>query len=467
MDFYVRDYGARGNGAHNDAPAIQAAVDACWSSGGGRVVLEGGKTYYASSIQLRAGVELHLERGSVLKAHEDLETYLRPNQGARDGGVDRVGTPVTLKPSYAFLYAKDADGLAITGAGTIDGNAGAFVHRVSPYYVTGEIYPRPTLIYIEHCDHITVSGVTLRNTPFWALHPAGCDDVLISQIRILNDLDVANSDGIDPDHCSNVRILGCHIQCADDCICLKSSAGNMEYGPTRNVIVSGCTLISTSAALKIGTEGTGDFENVLVDNCAISRSNRGVSIQVRDGGSVRNVSFSNLIIETRRFADCWWGCGEPIVVTVHGRDRDTKPGRVSGLRFSNITCDGENGVFFSGCEESEIEDVLLEKVQVTLRAKTKWERGSYDLRPGEGKGVEKTVSPGFLLRRVRDVTLRDCRVRFEGEDLSDFGEALRAEKCRETVLENFRGKAARPGFADVAGVAPEEELSKQEGGSDV
>ena len=58
---------------------------------------------------------------------------------------------------------------------------------------------------------------------FWTLHPAGCDDVLISGIHILNDLNVANSDGIDPDHSTNVRIIGCHITCADE-MCIRDRA---------------------------------------------------------------------------------------------------------------------------------------------------------------------------------------------------------------------------------------------------
>lgn len=206
MDYLVRDYGAVGDGQTNDAAAIQKAIDACFQAGGGRVILENGRTYYSSSIILKAHTELHLERGAVLKAHQDIDTYFHPNAGQRDDGVDRVGTPVTLKPSYAFIYAKDADDIAISGPGVVDGNAYAFVKQVSPYYVTGDFYPRPTLIYVEHCDHISFTEVTLRNAPFWTLHPAGCDDVLISGIHILNDLNVANSDGIDPDHSTNVRI---------------------------------------------------------------------------------------------------------------------------------------------------------------------------------------------------------------------------------------------------------------------
>ena len=448
MDYKVKAFGAVGDGAADDSSAIQSAIDACSANGGGRVVLESGKTYASASLILKPNVELHLERGSVLKSSRNLNSYFRPNAGQHDDGVNRIGTPVTLKPSYAFLYAKDADHIAVTGAGIIDGSADAFVRRVSPYYVTGDFYPRPTLIYVEHCNHITFSGITLQNAPFWTLHPAGCDDVLIDRIRILNNLDVANSDGIDPDHSRNVRILGCHITCADDCICLKSSAGNMEYGPTENIIISDCTLTSTSAAVKIGTEGTGDFRNILVQNCVVSRSNRGLSIQIRDGGNVENVSFSNIIIETRRFADCWWGCAEPIILTTHDRDEHTRSGHISSIRFYNITCDGENGVFLSGSRDNPIEDVWFENVSVLLRSKSKWEKGRYDLRPGIGKGIEEHPSPGFYLRDAHGVTLRGCSVRFSGDKREHFGEALRAERCKGLTLDRFDGKAARPGLPD-------------------
>lgn len=331
MIFNVLDFGAKADSVTDDASAIQAAIDACSEAGGGRVVLEAGKHFYSGSIILKENVDLHLERESVLQAHEVLEYYFHPNTGQRDEGVKRAGTPVTLKPSYVFIYAKDTDNIAISREGAIDGNAYAFVKQVSPYYVTGDFYPRLTLVYAEHCNHISFRDVIMRNSPFWTLHPAGCDDVLISGIRILNDMNVANSDGSDPNHCANVCIIGCLVTCADDCICLKSSSGNMEYGPLKNVIISGCTLTSSTAALKIGTEGTGDFENVVVDNCIISDRNRGISIQIRDGGNVKNVLFSNIIIETRRFAEYWWGCAEPITISTHDRDEHTKSGHISNV----------------------------------------------------------------------------------------------------------------------------------------
>ena len=142
MTFNVLDFGAKADRVTDDAPAIQAAIDVCSKAGGGRVVLEGGKYFYSGSIILKENVDLHLERGAVLQAHKALERYFHPNAGQRDDGVERVGTPVTLKPSYVFIYAKDADNIAISGEGAIDGNAYAFVRQVSPYYVTGDFYPR-------------------------------------------------------------------------------------------------------------------------------------------------------------------------------------------------------------------------------------------------------------------------------------------------------------------------------------
>lgn len=407
--YSVLNYGAKGNGKDEDSVAIQKAIDECSENGGGTVVLESGHTYFSSSIALKKNVELHIQKGATLKATDKIENYIRPCETINDPKTALVGNPVTGKPSFAFIYGFEADAATISGEGTIDANCYAFVERKDEYYVTGNFYPRPTVIYIEKSNHISIKDVTIKNAPFWTLHPAGCDDVLISQIRILNPLDVANSDGIDPDHCSNVRIVNCHVECADDCICLKTSKGNSEYGPCENIVISGCTLISTSAAIKIGTEGVGDFKNVLVDNCIVSKSNRGISIQIRDAGNVENVSFSNIIIETRRFCPDWWGTAEPIAITAFRRDQNTVCGHIKNVRFYNITCKGENGVLVHGTEDNLIEDIQFEKVRVTLQKTSKWDCGKYDLRPCIDYGIEEHKNSCFFMRNAKDVKMKDCK----------------------------------------------------------
>ena len=436
MDYNVFDYGASGDGKKDDAKRIQKAIDVASSSGGGRVVLDGCRTFLSSSIILKKGVDLHVVRGSRLLATPVLEDYMHPNEGKKDEGVSIAGTPVTLKPSYAFIYALDADDIAITGDGEIDGNCYAFVKRVSQYYVTGDFYPRPTMIYLEHCSHVTVRDITLRNAPFWTLHPAGCYDVLISNIRILNPLDVANSDGIDPDHSSNVRILGCHVEAADDCICLKSSAGNMEYGPTENIVIADCTLKSTSAALKIGTEGTGDFKNIVVHGVTISGTNRGISIQIRDQGSVRNAFFSDITIETRRFAPCWWGTAEPIAITSIDRVEGKESGSIENIVFENIVASGENGVFIHG--NHKVRNIRMRNVRIELKTVSKWEKGLYDYRPGEGTEVLKKGSSAYFISGVDGLLMEDCSAVFSDNADGAFSDAVRIDDSTDIENRAFR-----------------------------
>lgn len=422
--YYVSDYGACGDGKNNDASAIQAAIDDCESNGGGTVVLESGKTYYSDSIALKKNVELHLCKGSVLRATSDINGYIRPCKMINDPKTAKVGNPVTGKPSFVFIYGYEADGCSITGEGTIDANCYAFVERKSEYYVTGNFYPRPTTIYIENSNHISFRNVTITNAPFWTLHPAGCNDVLISEIRILNPLDVANSDGIDPDHCSNVRICNCHVQCADDCICLKTTNGNAEYGPCENVVITGCTLISTSAAIKIGTEGVGDFKNIVIDNCMISRSNRGLSIQIRDGGNVENVTFSNCTVETRRFCSDWWGTAEPITITCFRRDDKTVAGHIKNIRYFNITCKGENGVLIYSSPENPIENVTFENCNITVEKTSKWDCGMYDLRPCIDHSIENIENSAFFIRHAKNVRIEKTSVNWGKEPYEHYKHAL-------------------------------------------
>ena len=280
--------------------------------------------------------------------------------------------------------------------------------------MTGDFYPRPTVMYVEKSNHISFRDFTVVDAPFWTLHPAGCDDVLIDKIRILNDLDVANSDGIDPDHCSNVRILGCHVTCADDCICLKASKGNSEYGPCEN----------------------------------ISRSNRGLSIQIRDGGCVENVSYSNIIIETRRFCPDWWGTAEPIVITTFNRDENTKSGTIKNIRFFNVTAKGENGVLIHGNEDNIIEDVTFENCSIELTKTSKWQCGLYDLRPCLDYGVESYDNSAFFIRYAKDVNIRKTKTRW-GNLCDSYSYAIDAANVENLNLYEFDGKSAKENTDDI------------------
>ena len=426
MDYNVISYGARGDGSTDDVTAIQKAIDAC-SQQGGRVVFPSGYTFYTSSVEIKKDVEMHLEKGAVLKATSDIDGYIRPCNMINDPETALVGNPVTEKPSFVFIYGKKADNCSITGEGTIDGNCYTFVERQNEYYVTGNFYPRPTMIYIEDSNNLVFRDVTLTNAPFWTLHPAACENVLIDSVKILNPLDVANSDGIDPDHCHNVEIKDCTVICADDCICLKNTNGNREYGECTDIHVHDCELTSTSAAIKIGTEGINNFRNVLFERCNITKSNRGISIQIRDCGNVENVTFRDINIQTRRFHSSWWGTAEPIIITSFRRDENTQSGKVRGITFKNITCESENGVLIY-CDKGEIEDITFDNVSVEVSKKSKWPCGLYDLRPCIDHGIEEHKNCALRIKNANYIALLNSRF--------GFGESKQKDYSYDLLIEN-------------------------------
>lgn len=439
MIYRATDFGAVGDGTHNDTTALQAAVDACHKSGGGRVLLEGGHTYRCGTLVLKSFVELHLEMGAVLKASDRLEDFNLLGEGAVT--TSRVTTPTYANCDYSggptlfFLYARDCEYVSVTGFGRIDGNQEIFCGTVTPWHIDGSFYPRVPLLFLEHVRHLTLHQVTLTGSGFWTTHLVGCEDVLIDGIRILNDLRLANCDGIDPDHCRNVRITNCHIESADDCIVFKNTENAMKYGPCENIVVSNCTLTSTSAAIKFGTESQALFRNISVQNCAISRTNRGISMQLRDGGSMENITFSNINIDTRQFSpDHWWGKAEPIAITAVKRREDTNIGHIKNITFENINCVGENGILLYGEPEKNISDVIFRNITVRLEKRTDWPKGVRDLRPCIGGGLTQDTVHGFSAHNAKTVILDNFRLTVDDSMKEYVSRETETVECEDMIF---------------------------------
>jgi polygalacturonase len=425
-EFNVLDYGAAGDGTTLDSAAIQRTIEAAAAAGAGaRVVVPGGRRFLVGRLELKGAIEFHLADDAELLASEHQEDY-----GERG----------------ALLTARDVAGLRITGTGRINGHAREFMSHYDDAEEWWRPKPfRPRLAVLVGCRDLEVSGITFHDAPSWTLHLVGCERVLVDRVKIRNQLDVPNCDGIDPDHCRDVEIQNCDIVCGDDAIVIKATRRFAEFGGSHNIHVHDCVLATQDSGVKIGTETTRDITNVRFERCEIRQSCRGCTIQLRDEGDVRGIVFRDINFTAQYFSDPWWGRGEAISFTALPRNAETKLGRISDVRVENVTGRAENSLRISGSRESRIENVRFENVAVTLDRWTKYRGGVWDNRPTSVyPPIEEHATPAFHVRHADDVELRNCRVAWGENRPEYFTHALEAHDVTGLTYPDFVGKAAHP-----------------------
>ena len=121
------------------------------------------------------------------------------------------------------------------------------------------------------------------------------------------------------------------------------------------MVITNCTLQSTSSAVMVGVDAVEDIRNVIVSGCVIRSSHRGLAVNLGQEGSFSNILFTDCIVETRHFALGWWGPGEPIYVSV-GAWHDVV-GRLRNVRFCNVLARSENGAYIAADAPGLIEAV--------------------------------------------------------------------------------------------------------------
>ena len=357
--FNVRQYGANGSGNRLDTEAIQAAIDAAHTAGGGIVLLPAG-TYRSGTLFLRSRVTLHLEPEATLLGSTNRDHF----------------------PQRAVIVADDAEHIGITGAGVIDGQG-----QGSPAQGW-----RHHLIRFTGCRQVTVAGVNLRNPGSWTQHYIECQDVTVRGILVSSPRPRRNNDGLNFSGCRNVLATGNTVVSEDDAIVIKSQNAarvnsNLTFLDNRSFTICG--------VFKLGTETRGDFRDITV------RGQRGwagkaIELYSVDGSHVENIDISDVRVKDALSA---------ITLRLGGRlrksyweaDETPVPGRLRRIRIRDVQVEltdrsfrdvlldhgfedaGDAAVlawspapeprcssFISGLAGHPIEDVLWENVRVSV-----------------------------------------------------------------------------------------------------
>jgi len=464
----IMDFGAEPGGLVDCSPVFSRLLADIRKKGEGRILVPTG-TFLTGPIELPDNTTLELAQGATLLFIDDPERY-EPVETRWEG--------IVCHAMHPLVFAKNAKNVAIIGEGVIDGNGkawwethrrkkaekqagpvSAIEKRLGALNRQGLNQPsggggretqflRPPLVQFLSCDGVTLRGVTLRNSPFWTLHPVFSGRILIDNVKIENPSDAPNTDGIDIDSCSDITIVDCVVNVGDDCLALKAGAGPQglaENRPTRNVKISGCTFLSGHGGVVIGSETAGGIENVDVSNCRFIGSDRGIRIKSRRGrgGKVQNLLFQNLVME-RVLApltiNLYYNCGAraedaPALFSKFPEAVSPLTPLFRNIKVANLVaseCRASAG-FIVGLPESKIGNLILENCVISMADGNLVPVSQSEMY----QGVEETNHRGLRLKNV------DCSL--SGVQIENCG------GCGIQVEEGCTIRSARPLSAAEAG----------------
>ena len=321
----IKDRGAQGDGIFKNTEIIQAAINDLHQSGGGTVIIPEG-TFLTGNITLQSNVGLQLAFGSVLLGSTDPNDYLDEDK---------------LKH---FINAENASHIDITGEGTIDGQGQALALNIDSMYHAGSWDDpnynyrrrrpgkRPKLLHFTKCDQVLLEGVTFKNAANWVLSFDLCSDLTINRITVDSDA-YWNNDGMDIGDCRNVRITHCHVNSADDGICLKS---HHEGHYNDSIHISDCTVRSSASAIKFGTASVGGFKNIRIENIYIFDTFRSaIALESVDGGVLENIEISDITANNT---------GNAIFIKLGHRNTDGPVGSLKNVSIRNVVVQVPFGV---------------------------------------------------------------------------------------------------------------------------
>lgn len=376
----VAQFGAKGDGKADCTVAIDRAIEAAFAAGGGVVKFPVGR-YLTGAVELKSRVTLELPQGAVLVMSADPARY--PVIRTRWDGVECY--------NYSgMVFARDAEDVAITGGGTIDGGGAAWWpwkkveapararlrelgeteddprRRV---FGTAKDGLRPSLVQFIRCRRVRVEGMTINNAPMWGVHLVESSDVAIRHLQI--GAGGPDTDGVCVDSSSAVKIEECGIESGGECVSIRSGRGRdgRRIGvASRDVLISKCSMGRGQSAVTIFGDGGAGASAISVKDCKINEGAAGIRILAQiGGGPITGVKLSDIV-----FADV---AGPVLEVDVKagGAKAGAAAGQgamVSDVEVSNLTGDGaKQALKVRGLADAPVGRLTIRDLKVTRTAR--------------------------------------------------------------------------------------------------
>lgn len=436
MPFYdVCDFGAKPDGQTLCTKSIQAAIDACHEGGGGFVIFPKGE-FLTGTIEIKANVYLNLMPDSTILGSTNIDDYvyqgLKPDE-------PRPAPEGESAPVY-LIYANGASRMGIIGTGTINGQGDSFWRgKQRPF-----IRPERTVKCIN-CEDVLFRDFDLINSASWCIDVECCNRVTVTRLRIINERESLNTDGIDPVSSTNVFISDCYIDTGDDAICPKSRGPN---DPVENLVVTNCVLITRNSAIKLGTGSHGPIRNCAFSNIVIRNSRYGIGFYMKHGGSFEDIQFSNISIETVVPSDAETVSRTDsfaIFMDLESINENTPLGSIRNIMFSDINIISTDGnCLFSGMAEQLIENITLSNVRMRVRNRTdlggrrkpRGTRSLQDVATNDRAGIQSY----FAFVNIKNLNIHNLAIEDDTPHRNHESYCLWGENIHDATITGFKNR---------------------------
>lgn len=354
---------------HENNTVIQQAIISASENGGGTVLIEGG-TFRTTPIKLMDNVTLKIARNSCLENinYDEKKKYGLNNENGN-----------------AFIFAENAKNIKIIGPGRLAGNGATYCnaaedsseflpldtfdlktyileHRKRIMMAKNKDESRYYMLVINFCENVVIKNIEIFESASWTCRIQDNDNVTFENVIINNNVNVANSDGIDIVGGRNTTIKHCFIATGDDAICPKTEKNSTAV---EGLIVDDCEIMSLANCFKLGTDSYHNFTDISVTNCffflaGIAGGYAGIALESADGGTVSNVNIDNITMEN---------ITSPLLIWLGNR---RGKGAVKDISITNITAtnaDIASAVtgYDSGKDTLYVKNVKLENFNVSYR----------------------------------------------------------------------------------------------------
>ncbi len=435
----VRLFGATGDGKTVDTAAINKAIEAAATAGGGTVRFPAG-TYLSYSLRLKSNITLLFETGTTIIAADS------PAPGSSSSTGYDPAEPNDGWESYqdfghnhwhnSLMWGEGLENVAILGPGLIWGKGLSKGYGPGPKAEQAGVGNKS--IALKNCRNVLLRDFSILHGGHFGVLATGVDNLTIDNLKI-----DTNRDGMDIDCCRNVRVSNCSVNSPwDDGICLKSSYALGEPRSTDMVTITNCFVsgsfeegalldatykrfasdfrVPRTGRIKFGTESNGGFRNITISNCAFDGC-QGLALESVDGALLEDVTVTNISMRDIVSA--------PIFVRLGNRMRGPQGRPVGTLQrviIGNIVCYNAGSSIssiISGVPERSVQDMKIHDIYIQHQGGGKKEaiaiqppeeeQGRY---PDPGR-FGPMPSHGFFIRHVKNLEMSNIEIAPAKEDL--------------------------------------------------